>query len=193
MSSVGKAFSMFMYPFKTFFASVAALSSLIAPESVDKAKPRGSLHFSAAPLQDSLLSGVPVVVRSNETACVASARSGTIFDVEWIADSGASRSLASVRSLIDQGIPESLIQQHVDKLQKSGSKLVMEPLIARRALVFMAVALELLNIASLTIVPSHEVWVKLSAVVDRSSGSRMSSRSLVKVLKRFKLRVLAKG
>ena len=113
MSSIGKAFS--MYPFKAFFASVAALSSLIVPESVDKAKPCGSLHFPAAPLQDSLLAGAPVVVRSNETACVASARSGTIFDVEWIADSGASRSLASVRSLIDQGIPESLIQQHVDQ------------------------------------------------------------------------------
>ena len=62
-----------------------------------------------------MLSGAPVVVRSSETACVASARSGTIFDVEWIADSGASRSLASVRSLVDQGIPESLIQQHVDQ------------------------------------------------------------------------------
>ena len=115
VSSIGKAFSMFMYPFKAFFASVAALSSLVVPGSVDKAKPCGSLQSPAAPLQDSLLAGAPVVVRSNETACVASARSGTIFDVEWIADSGASRSLASVRSLIDQGIPESLIQQHVDQ------------------------------------------------------------------------------
>ena len=115
VSSMGKAFSTFMYPFKAFFASVAALSSLIVPESVDKAKPCGSLRLPAAPLQDSLLSGAPVVVRTSETACVASARSGTIFDVEWIADSGASRSLASVRSLVDQGIPESLIQQHVDQ------------------------------------------------------------------------------
>ena len=83
------------------------LQSFAAPPQ----EPGGCLQSFAAPPQDSMLSGVPVVLRSAETACVASTREGSVFDVEWIADSGASRSLASVRSLIDQGISENTVHK----------------------------------------------------------------------------------
>ena len=43
MTLMGKTFDMFMYPFKALFASIAAVSSLIAPGSIDKAKPGGCL------------------------------------------------------------------------------------------------------------------------------------------------------
>lgn len=100
VSSMGKAFQMFMRPFKAFFASIASLSSLILPET-HQTSTVGCLHPFAA----------PTVVRSAEQACVAAhpSQSGS-YDVEWICDSGASRSLASVQSLVSQGIPEYLVQ-----------------------------------------------------------------------------------
>ena len=105
MTLIRKTFDVFMYPFKAFFASFAAMCA-----SLDKAKPGGSLPL-AAPPRDPLLPGVPVCVRTSEAACIASTRLGSDFSIEWIADSGASRSLAPIRSLTDQGIPESLVHQ----------------------------------------------------------------------------------
>ena len=94
MSSMGKAFEMFMYPFKAFFASIAALSSV-----VNTSNPVGCLHSFAA----------PTVVRTGEQACVATWSQSGSYDVEWTCDSGASRSLASVQSVVNQGISEDLI------------------------------------------------------------------------------------
>ena len=51
----------------------------------------------------------PTFVRSAEQACVATWSQSGSYDVEWICDSGASRSLASVQSLVNQGIPENLV------------------------------------------------------------------------------------
>ena len=99
MSSMGKAWKMFMYPFKAFFASVASMSSLFLTESVSNSNQVGCLQSFAA----------PTFVRSAEQACVATWSQSGSYDVEWICDSGASRSLASVQSLVNQGIPENLV------------------------------------------------------------------------------------
>lgn len=101
MTLLGKTLNMFMYPFKAFFASIAAISSAVVPRSSQSAKPVqvGCLHTYAA----------PTFVRATESACVAASPQSGTFDVEWICDSGASRSLASIQSLVNQGIPENLV------------------------------------------------------------------------------------
>ena len=109
MSLIGKTFQLAMYPFKALFAVVATLSSLITPEPQAVAKPDGGLQLNAAPSSGSPLLGGPVVVHKAEAAYIASASERTSVELEWIADSGASRSLASVRSLTSQGLPESSV------------------------------------------------------------------------------------
>lgn len=60
-------------------------------------------------------SGLPAVMhKPHESACIASSQSfdvGDTIGIEWIADSGASRSLASEESLIAQGLSPELLQK----------------------------------------------------------------------------------
>ena len=88
---------------------------LIAPESLDKAcdvpqkrshdLPDGCVRYNAAPFQDMHVPGMPVIMQhQSEAACVASSHAGSTIDLEWIADSGASRSLGSVKALAKQGL-----------------------------------------------------------------------------------------
>eukprot|EP00435_Cladocopium_sp_Y103_P018472 s2405_g4.t1 len=109
MSLMSKTLQLAMYPFRGLFAVIATLSSLISPESEAVAKPDGGLQLIAAPSTGSPLLGGPVVVHKTETAYVASASSQTSVELEWIADSGASRFLASVRSLTSQGLSENSV------------------------------------------------------------------------------------
>ena len=63
------------------------------------------------------MSGVPAVVqRISESACLATANwnAGTAT-IEWIADSGGSRSLCSFCALQEQGLPEDVIQQSLQQ------------------------------------------------------------------------------
>ncbi len=151
-SMIGKTFQCMLYPFKVLFSYIASLSCLIAPESLDKARPGGCLHpiaapflhdhaipkrspawpggclhpiaapflhdhaipkrspalpdgclhYIAAPSQDMQVPGMPVIMQHQyQAACT--------IDLEWIADSGASRSLGSVKALAKQGLDETLI------------------------------------------------------------------------------------
>ena len=79
------------------------------PKAVDE-----RLHLYGASSSLSLIPGLPVVVqRSNASACVASTENSGTVSLEWIADSGASRSLASVKSLKHQGFTDAMIRQLV--------------------------------------------------------------------------------
>ena len=62
------------------------------------------------PLAAPLLGG-PVGLHKCESALIASSTPGPSYELAWIADSGASRSLASVRAFAHQGIPADLVYQ----------------------------------------------------------------------------------
>ena len=99
VTSMGKAWKMFIYSFKAFFASITSVSSLFLAESVSNPNQVCCLQLFAA----------PTFVRSAEQACVATWSQSGSYDIEWICDSGVFRSLISVQSLVDQGTPENLV------------------------------------------------------------------------------------
>ena len=109
MSLIGRSLQAAFRPIKAMFTFFATIGSLIMPKAVDE-----RLHLYGASSSLSLIPRLPVVVqRSNASACVASTENSGTVSLEWIADSGASRSLASVKSLKPQGFTDAMIRQLV--------------------------------------------------------------------------------
>lgn len=113
-SCVAETLRLALIPFKFALTMFVAVSNLIIPQDQ-----RSSNDDCLQPATSSphTVSGVPAVVqRISESACLATANwnAGTTT-IEWIADSGASRSLCSTRALQDQDLPEDVIQQSLQQ------------------------------------------------------------------------------
>ena len=114
-SFVAETFQVALIPFKFALTMFAAVSNLILPDD-QRSSNDECLQFSASSSTHTV-SGVPAVVqRTSESACLEAANwnAGTTT-IEWIADSGASPSLCSVRALQEQSLPEDVIQQSLQQ------------------------------------------------------------------------------
>lgn len=109
-SFVAETLRLACLPFKFALTMLTAVSNLVMPFG-QRSSDGDCLHISATSSSNGSL-GLPVVVqRTSESACLATSswNSGTTT-LEWIADSGASRSLCSIRALQDQGLSGDVIQ-----------------------------------------------------------------------------------
>ena len=88
---------------RPFFALMSIISSCVTPQGIASL---ATLHDTSSSLQ---YPGAPAVLHHEQSALIAQSKSNQIT-LEWIADSGAGRDLASDRAFADQGVSQSVIQ-----------------------------------------------------------------------------------
>ena len=113
-SFVAETLRLALIPFKFALTMFVTLSNLLIPQDQ---RSFDDECLQPATSSSGTVSGVPAVVqRTSESACLATANwNAETTAIEWIADSGASRSLCSVRALQEQGLPEDVIQQSLQQ------------------------------------------------------------------------------
>ena len=62
------------------------------------------------------LSAAPAVVHHHNHGIAMSAKAADQYSFEWIADSGAGRDLTSHRTLIEQGVPNAVLQKQTQSV-----------------------------------------------------------------------------
>ena len=96
-------------PFQSFFKCIAALTCLtnFVQQSLD-----GPLVFASPEASQ----GLPAVL-SYQHAMIAQHDERGVYEISWIADSGAGRDLASMKAFQDQGIPRQSLNQFLQSSQ----------------------------------------------------------------------------
>ena len=96
-------------PFRSFFKCFAALTCLTNPVQ--------QFHGSTSVFAPSGASqGLPAVL-SYQHAMIAQHAERGVYEISWIADSGAGRDLASMKAFQDQGIPSQSLNQFLQSTQ----------------------------------------------------------------------------
>ena len=97
-------------PFQSFFKCFAALTCLTT--NVQQVS-EGALAYASSGASQ----GLPAVL-SYQHAMIAQHDERGVYEISWIADSGAGRDLASLKAFQDQGIPKQSLNQFLQNTQR---------------------------------------------------------------------------
>ena len=103
-SVLGAALRSAFAPFRFLWSVFATISSVILPETGTSV----CTEHGASLFPNPCKVGVPALL-SSQHAMVAQNNAEGLYQLEWIADSGAGRDLASVQAFEAQGVPSNVV------------------------------------------------------------------------------------